>query len=228
VRRVAVAVALAASAAAASAAPPDLTGVWSIATYRAAARPADGAAPPLTPEAKAEYDRHVASARRGDRAFDEVATRCLPPGLPRLMLIDKPFEILQKDRIVYFVYQENRLPRRVYFGESLPENPDPLYLGFSVARWEGDALVIESSGFRDETLLDDSGLPHSDALRLIERYELSKDGKTLRARFTITDPKTFTRPWNTEVQYRKRPGFEIPEEVCADRLETTRPPKRGS
>jgi hypothetical protein len=228
VKRAAVAVAFLVLAAAASAAPPDLTGVWSITGYRAAVKPTDAAVPPLTTEAKAEYDRNRASAARGDHSFDEVATRCLPPGLPRLMLIDKPFEILQKDKVLYFVYQENRLPRRVYFGEELPENPDPLYLGFSVAHWEGDALVIESSGFRGETLLDDSGLPHSEALRLTERYELAKDGKTLRVRFTITDPKTFTRPWTTEAQYRKRPGFEIPEEVCADRLETTRPPERGS
>jgi hypothetical protein len=226
-KRFGLAAALLTLAAHASAAPPDLTGVWSITNYRAAVKPTDGAVP-LTAEARKEYDRHLAAAARGDRTFDEVATRCLPPGLPRIMLIDKPFEILQKEKIVYFVYQENRLPRRVYFGESLPENPDPLYLGFSVAHWDGDALVIESSGFREETLLDDSGLPHSDALRLSERYELSKDGNTLRVRFSITDPKTFTRPWATEVKYRKRLGFEIPEEVCADRLETTRPPKRSS
>jgi len=209
----------------AQSAPPDLTGVWAIVGYRAALKTTDGAVPPLTSEARAVYEKHLADAARGDRSFD-ATTLCLPPGLPRLMLLDKPFEILQREKAAYFVHQDNRMPRRAYFSEPLPDNPDPLYLGFSVARWEGAALVIDSSGFRDSTLLDDAGLPHSAALRLTERYQLDRDGKTLRARFTVDDPKTFTRPWSAEAQYVRRPGFEIPEEVCAEKLTSTHPQKR--
>lgn len=207
------------------AAPPDLTGVWSIADYRSAIKTTDGGTPPLTPAAKAVYDQRVAASAKGDRSFDETLL-CLPPGLPRLMLIDKPFEILQRDAAVYFVHQDNRMPRRAYFGEKLPVGKDPLYLGYSVARWEGRALVIDSAGFRDGTLLDDSGLPHSESLHLTERYELDKDGKTLRARFTIEDPATYTRAWSTEARYVRRANFEIPEEVCADTLTSTHPQKR--
>lgn len=209
----------------ATAAPPDLTGVWSIADYRSTLKTTDGAAPPLTPAAKAVYDKRVAASAKGDRSFDETRL-CLPPGLPRLMLIDKPFEILQRDKVVYFVHQDNRMPRRAYFGEALPTDKDPLYLGYSVARWEGAALVIDSAGFRDGTLLDDSGLPHSGSLHLTERYELDKDGKTLRARFTIEDPVTYTRAWSADARYVRRANFEIPEEVCADTLTSTHPQKR--
>ncbi len=134
------------------------------------------------------------------------------------MLEKEPFEIMQRDKAVYFVSQVNRLPRRAYFNEKLPTDVDPEYLGFSVARWDGDTLVIDSAGFRDVTLLDDSGLPHSEDLHLTERYTLSKDGKELHARFTIEDPKTFTRPWEARAEYKKLPGYEIPEEVCADQL----------
>ncbi len=207
------------------AAPPNLTGVWSIVGYHSALKTSEGSAPPLTPAAKALYDKHLSDAAKGDHSFDETAI-CLPPGLPRLMLVNKPFEILQRDKAVYFIHQLNRIPRRAYFGEKLPDAPDPLYLGFSVAHWEGDALVIDSSGFREGTLLDDSGLPHSAALKLTERYQLSKDGKTLHARFTIDDSDTFTRPWSTEAEYMSRPGFEIPEEVCADSLKSTHPKMR--
>ena len=204
---------------------PDLTGVWAISNAPATLKTTEGATPPLTSEAKAVYDQHLAAAARGDRSFDETRL-CLPPGLPRLMLLNKPFEILQRDKTVYFVHQDNRMPRRAYFGEPLPTDKDPLYLGYSVARWEGDALVIDSSGFRDGTLLDDSGLPHSESMRLTERYQLDKDGKTLRARFTVEDPKAYTKAWSVEARYVRRPKFEIPEEVCADTLTSTHPQKR--
>lgn len=206
-----------AAAAQGDAAAPDLTGVWSIVDPPHALRPLDGSAPPLTPSARKIHEEHVAAAARGDRSFDGM-TRCLPPGLPRLMLIDEPFEILQRPQVVYFVFQLNRLPRRAYVGEKLPDDPDPLWLGYSVAHWEADTLVIESSGFNDLTLLDDSGLPHSEALRLTERYRLSRDGKHLHALFTIDDPKSYTRPWTVKAEYVRRPGYEIPEEVCMDAL----------
>jgi hypothetical protein len=209
----------------AQAAQPDLTGVWSITSHNSVLKTADGKAPPLTPQAKAIYDTHLASAAKGDRSFDET-NLCLPPGLPRLMLVNEPFEILQRDKAIYFVHQLNRLPRRAYIGEKLPTDVDPLYLGYSVAHWDGDALVIESSGFRDGTLLDDSGLPHSEDLHLTERYQLDRDGKTLHARFTIEDPKTFTHSWDARADYTKRAGSEIPEEVCADKL-VSKSPHRG-
>jgi hypothetical protein len=195
---------------------PDLTGVWSIVSHPAALKTVDGTAPPLTPGAKAVYAQHRAAAAKGDRSFDGT-TRCLPPGLPRLLLMNAPFEILQRDRAVYFVHELNRLPRRAYFDEKLPSEPDPLYLGYSVAHWEGPALVIDSAGFLDCTLLDDAGLPHSDALHLTERYQLSPDGLRLKARFTIEDPQTFTKPWTTKAEYVKKPGYELREDVCADK-----------
>ena len=198
---------------------PDLTGVWSITSNDGTLKTLDGKTPPLTPAADAIYKKHLAQAAKGDRSFDGM-TECLPPGLPRLMLEREPFEILQRDKAVYFVSQVNRLPRRAYFNEKLPSpaDVDPVYLGFSVAKWDGDTLQIDSSGFRDVTLLDDSGLPHSEDLHLTERYTLSKDGQKLSARFTIEDPKTFTRPWEARAEYKKLPGYEIPEEVCADQL----------
>ncbi len=201
---------------------PDLTGVWSIVGYSPSLKPVDGKPIPLKPEAKAVYDQHLASAKKGDRAFDGL-TYCLPPGLPRLTVQNKPFEILQHPKVIYFVHQENRLPRRAYIDEKPPEDADPAYLGHSVAHWDGASLVVESSAFSDDTLLDDAGLPHSDALGLTERYTLGKGGKSLTIRFTIDDPKTFSHPWTAEAHYRKRPGFEIPEEVCADRLKSVAP-----
>ena len=134
------------------------------------------------------------------------------------MLVGRPFEILQRPKTIYFIHELNRLPRRAYLDESLPTDADPKYLGYSVARWEGDTLVIESAGFEDGTLLDAAGLPHSDALHLTERYQLDRGGKRLRAVFTIEDTRTFSAPWSFKAEYVKLPGHELRENVCADKL----------
>ena len=205
-----------------AAAAPDFSGVWLLSAQVSALKTSDGKAPPLRPEARAVYEQHRTAAGKGDYSFDGM-THCLPPGLPRLMLVHEPFEILQKPQVLYFVHQLNRLPRRAYFGESLPTDPDPHYLGYSVAHWDGDTLVIESTGFDDRTLLDNAGLPHSDALHLTERYRLSPDGSRLRLNFIVDDPKTFTQPWSAQVQFVKQPGRELTEEVCAATPEAQRP-----
>jgi hypothetical protein len=205
-----------------SAAAPDLSGVWFISSHVGALKTVDGQAPPLTPAAQAVYTAHKAAIAKGDYSFDG-ATHCLPPGLPRLMVMHEPFEILQRPKALYFVYQINRLPRRVYLDEALPTDVDPHYLGYSVGKWDGDALVVDTAGFDDSTMLDNAGLPHSDAMHLTERYQLSKDGMHLHLLMTIEDPKTFTQSWSAQADYTKRPGYEIPEEVCAATPAAKRP-----
>ncbi len=204
-------------------APVNLSGIWSIKGYSPTLKPEGGGEVPLNRKGKAAYDKNKAMAAEGDFEFDEFKVACLPPGLPRLMLIDKPFEIIQRDKTVFFVHQENRLPRRVYLGEALPTDPELMYDGYSVGQWEGDTLKVQSSGFRAGTLLDDSGLPHTTALKVGETYRLLDGGNTLEARFTIEDAGTFSKPWTAVAQYQKRPGYLIPEEVCAERLKTTAP-----
>jgi len=195
---------------------PDLTGAWFIVHAPHALKTVDGLQPPLTPAAQKIYEKHLAEAKGGDRAAFDGTTRCLPPGLPRLMLEKVPFQILQRPKVIYFVSQDNRLPRRAYLNEKLPDDPDPQWLGYSVARWDSRSLVVDSTGFNDETVLDDAGLPHSEGMRLTERYTLSPDGKRLAAEFTIEDSKDYTRPWSFKAEYVRRPGYEIPAEICMD------------
>ncbi|MEI9889632.1 MAG: hypothetical protein WDN45_02430 [Caulobacteraceae bacterium] len=204
---------------------PDLTGAWQVSPYSAGLKPSDGKPIPFKPAAKTLYDAHLAATAKGDRAsWDETAI-CIPEGLPRIMLIDAPFEIMQKPNAMYFIAR-NRLPWRAYFNEKLPDfnDTDPLYLGFHVAKWEGSKLVIESGGFRDTTALDDKGIPHSEKLHLTEIYALGADGKTMTVSYKIEDPDTFTRPWTAKASFRRLPAsFHMPEEVCAEKLQTTAP-----
>lgn len=217
---------LAGAASAATPARPDLSGFWSITKAPVELRTDEGREPPLLPAAKAVYEANKAKAAKGDRSWDGMSY-CLPPGLPRLMLLEKPFQIVQRAKTVYFIHEENRLPRRVYMDEQHPEELDGFYLGHSVGKWEGSELVVDTVGFREgDTFLDLQGLPHSAELHLTERYRLSADGKTLTVRFTVEDPKTFSRPWSSTATYGDRVGYRMPEDVCAEKLKTTAPRSR--
>ena len=164
------------SGAQAANAPPDLTGIWQRVGYTAATTAERGQAPPLLPDAAKVYAEHKAAAAKGDKSHD-LATVCLPEGIPRLMLKAEPFEILQRPALLAFVYQVNRLPRVVYLNEQPTTDDSGYYLGNSVGKWQDDELVIETRNFNDLTLLDDAGLPHSDQLRVLERLSVIDGGK---------------------------------------------------
>ena len=214
--------ALAPQVAWAQAGHPNFTGVWTVTPYSGALKPDDGKPIPFKPDAKAAYDKHLAAAKGGDKSWDP-ARECLPEGLPRIMTINEPFEIMQRDKGVYFVSQ-NRVPWKAFFGEKLPTEVDPFYMGYHVAKWDGDTLVVDSSGFRDITMLDDKGVPHTEQLHLTSKFKLGADGKTMTAAYTIDDPGAFTRPWTAKASFVKKPAdFQVPEEVCAAKLATTAP-----
>ncbi|MFM1887288.1 MAG: hypothetical protein RL026_2445 [Pseudomonadota bacterium] len=204
---------------------PDFSGIWRRVGYQPAALPDGGKPLPLLPAAAATLAAHQAAASRGDRSHD-LSALCLPEGLPRLMLKAEPFEVLQRPGFLAFNYQINRLSRLAYIGEAPPEENNGFYLGESTARWEGDSLVIDTRGFNDQTLLDDAGLPHSDALVLTERLQLSKEGRELVNQITVQDPRTFSAAWTITVRYERLKDFLMPEDVCADRLGSTAPRDR--
>lgn len=223
----AVAIALCACAAAAAQAPldpaqPSMSGIWHRVGYSAQARPDNAQRAPLLPTAARRYAEHRASAAHGDRSFDS-SSYCLPEGIPRLMLKAEPFEILQRPSLVSFNYQINRLSRVAYLGASADADDDSSYLGSSTAHWEGPVLVIATRGFNDLTLLDDSGLPHSEALKVVERLELGVGARQLIDHITVEDPETFARSWSMTVRYERIDNYRMPEDVCAEKIGGSRP-----
>lgn len=193
--------------------PPDLSGPWVVDNPPAALMTLEGKAPPLNDEAKKVYEAHIAARAKGDRSYDSMS-RCVPPGIPRLALQPLPFSIVQGKRHVSFMHEWNHLPRIVYMTEGHFEGIGPTYLGQSVGHWDKDTLVVDTNAFNDQTLLDDSGLPHSDELTTEERYRLIDGGNRLELRVTINDPKTFTQPWDTGLKFDKRAGAVIKEDYC--------------
>lgn len=191
---------------------PDFSGPWQISNPPEALMTSDGKTPPLTADAKQMYEANTAARAKGDKTYDSI-NRCVPPGVPRLALQPFPFDIVQGKRHISFMHEWNHLPRIVYMNEGHFDGIGPTYLGQSIGRYEGDTLVVDTNAFNDQTLLDNSGLPHSAELTTIERYRLL-DGNRLELRVTITDPQTFTQPWEAVLTFDKRLDVLIKEDYC--------------
>jgi hypothetical protein len=205
-----------------------LSGVWRIEKPVFAVRTSNGQLPPFKPEAQKVYRAHLAARKRGDTSFDS-ATWCASVGMPRIMFLDAPFQIMARPRYVAFLHQWNWWARIVYLpgalSTDLPGYDQPGPMGLSKGEWNGDTLVVETTQLISSTLIDGAGVPHSDGLKLTERLSLrSRD--VLEDRIRIDDPATFTRPWETVVTYRRQPHTVIQEDVCLDRIKAGAPAVR--
>jgi len=200
-------------------AAPNLNGLWQTVKPPEALRTLNGGLPPMLPAAKELYEQNLAARQRHDLTFDNTV-RCQPPGLPRIYLEGMPFEIQQQDDAIYVLYQWNRLFRviEMNIGHDQQNIYGPTFLGFAVGHWEAAALVIDTIGFNDTTLLDNAGLPHSEDLHVTERWKLEHDGQRIDVLVTVEDAHTFTAPWQFRLQFRKLPASaDIHEDVCLER-----------
>lgn len=220
------ALALAGAAAIATANPvsaaeqPDLSGLWVVTSYAQEVRTSDGKAPPLLPAAASVYAKRRASLAKGDVSYDGVGSRCAPAGMPRIMTIPYAFQIVQTSQRIAFLFEWNRLYRRVDLDGPSRAADDLQFTGRSSGHWDQGSLVIDTSKI-DDTLLDDAGMPHSRDLKVTEHLQLRPDG-TLENRMRFDDPKTFRAPWETIVTYRRLPaGTRLSENICLDRLKTS-------
>jgi hypothetical protein len=197
----------------------DLAGVWWIKDRSQNANVRHDRLP-LLPDAAAAYQRNRAAVAAG-KSVPIDQTRCLPEGMPRLMLARYPLQILQRPEQVTLLHERMHMVRLITMNRAHPEEPEPTYNGHSVGRWEGDTLVVETIGFNDATVIDATGIPHSGALRIVERFSLRDRGRTLRDVVTIEDPTTFSRPWSFTIDFDRRPEVRLMEDVC-----TFGPPQR--
>jgi len=193
-------------------ATPDISGPWEFTRAPATLVSESGAPVPLTAQGKLLYEQHRAAPDS-----DPIAG-CLPPGIPRaLMQRGYPFSIVVGSTTVGMMLQWNHLPRVIYMNREHFDNIGPEYLGQSVGHWQGTTLVVDTSGYNDKSWLDDTGLPHSEALHTLERIRLM-DRNTLEDRIWIEDPAVFSVPWTSVLKFRRRPGVIIQEDYCLGRL----------
>ena len=165
---------------------------------------------PLQPEAAEVYKERVDSLGK-----DRPSGRCLPHAVPDNMMVRSgPFKIIQTPTEVVILFEEMNHFRQIFTdGRGFPDVKEPTWFGYSIGKWEDDTLVVETTGFHDRSWLDDPGLPHSDAMRVTERFTRRDYGR-LDIRITIDDPKTYTRPWSANAHFELTPDTELLESIC--------------
>jgi hypothetical protein len=159
----------------------------------------------------------VAAQREKRNHVDDPYGYCLPPGTPRITFGGGPFKILQTPQTTVLLYETlvGMTFRQVFTdGRRLPEVNEPTWLGYSVGHWEDDTFVVETTGFRDLGWLDTlRGRPHSDALRVTERFRRANVGR-IDLTITIDDPKAFLKPWTIGTVLTLLPDTELIEAFC--------------
>lgn len=207
----------------------DLSGVWLLGggmSAGAGGRRFLSGDPPLQTEALAKYraaregidDPNQGGLDRLDPSF-----YCFPPGPARSMIMPFPFEIVPGSEVIYILFEFNSGVRRIYLNQQ--EHPDDYpetWMGHSIGRWDGDALVADTGLLREGPWLDRVGTPYSDALRIVERFR-RLGPETLEVAFEFHDEKAFTEPWGGTKQYELQ-TFGIMEYVqCEEHLQMGQP-----
>jgi hypothetical protein len=148
-------------------------------------------------------------------AGGDAANGCLPLGIPLAGLVSEPNKIVQSPRMIVILYESDGTHRQIYTdGRGLPrEVAQPSWLGYSAGRWERDTLVVETAGFNDKTRLDIIGHPHSEGLRVVERYR-RRDFGHLDVEMTFDDPQMYTRPFTIKFTEDLLADSDIFEYVC--------------
>jgi hypothetical protein len=207
---------------------PDLSGVWQGDNGRAepkltfsAGPPVAGflniaqnieGGPPFKPEAKALFE-----SRKATNGKDNPEAACLPMGILQFHTQGAPRKLIQTPDVLVILYEASMGIRQIFTdGRRLPtDDPQPWWYGYSVGHWEGDTLVVETSGLRDDGWLDVFGTPRTDAAKITERFRRPTYGR-MEIDVTIDDPKAYTKPWTVRVNQRIMPDQELLEFVCLE------------
>jgi hypothetical protein len=183
----------------------DVTGVWVVSGNTDL--PSD---PAYLPAMQKVYEARRLSAGRGD-----PEKLCLPNGVVRVEPL--PYKIVQTPKLVVVLSEGNTHSYRRIFTDGRPHNLDlepNTWNGDSIGHWEGDSLVVDTVGFNDNTWLDSTGKPHSEALHVIERYRRT-DPNHLEIGYTLEDPQAFTKPYTFTRTFSRVTDRDLKEYFCA-------------
>ena len=192
---------------------PDLSGIWEpngVKYLRDLAADLKPGEVPFQPWAEALFKERLSGAH----AREEPDASCLPQGVPKINAAPVPYRIVQQPAYVVILYEAFTQWRQIFLdGRPLPTDPNPTWLGYSVGKWEGDALVVESIGFNGKFWLDSAGHPSTEALHVTERFRRPTFGK-LEIQITIDDPKAYTKPWTITEDPHLIADTELIEFIC--------------
>jgi hypothetical protein len=166
---------------------------------------------PFTPEAAVLYKKNLSLDGKND-----PLSFCHPAGVPAVDTVPIPYKIVQTPELVVILYESDTVYRQVFMdGRKHADTTIPSWMGYSVGHWEGDVLVVETTGFNDKGWLDRIGHTHSDTMRIVERFQ-RRDLGHMDVVVTIEDPKTFTKPITFTQSNTLTPDGDLLEYFCTD------------
>jgi hypothetical protein len=161
---------------------------------------------------------NLRNERLAQNSKDHPDAHCLPLNPVQLWFHPQPRKLIQTTREIVMLAEANGGTRQIFTdGRELPKKDDvqPWWYGYSVGRWEGDTLVVESTGFLDNAWIDENGSPITNEAHLTERIRRPNYG-TLEIEVTVNDPKTYTKPWTVTANQRLMADDELIEFICAE------------
>ena len=189
---------------------PDFSGLWK---NDGGDRLYNNIAADLKPGDVAPWADALYQQRKMEFGKDSMETLCMPMGPQYLTTRFRMFRIVQTPKMILMLYED--LVHRTIFmdGRSLESDPNPTWLGYSVGRWDGETLVVESNGYSDRVWLDFDGHPHTEALRITERYTRRDFGR-IEVQVSMVDPKAYPNGIRFTMPLKFQPDTEILEMVC--------------
>jgi hypothetical protein len=190
---------------------PDMSGIWRVAEGKYLQNIAtDIGEAPFQPWAGALYKERAENLGKG-----RPSERCIPHGIPDGMLVrNSPFKIVQTPGVFVILYEEFNHYRQVFTdGRRFPPETNESWFGYSVGHWEGETFVAETVGFNDKSWFDDPGHPHSEQLRVTERFRRVNFGR-MEMQITFDDPKAYTKPWGATIAFNLLADTELIESIC--------------
>ena len=190
---------------------PDLSGVWGYSGYTSdIAKDYDVGTLPMTP-----LGEKLFKERQANQGIYDPEARCLPTGVPRRD--PYPMKMIQQPNLVAILFEGSMHSYRQIFLDRAthPVDPQPTWFGDSIGHWEGDELVVDTTGFNGKTWLDLAGHATSEQLHVIEHYSRPQLGE-LKLDITIEDPVMYTKPWKVTELMPLMVGEDLIEYVCAE------------
>jgi hypothetical protein len=163
-----------------------------------------------------EWSKQQMVIRRANGEENDPHTYCKPPNYPRAWTLPQHTKIIQTPQEIVLLHEFNGAYREIYLdGRPLPKDPNPTWNGYSTAHWEGDTLVIETNGIRDDMWLDIQGSPITESARVTEKLTRPSLG-LMKVEILVNDPKAYTKPWSVTIEMALQVDTQMLEEICLD------------
>jgi hypothetical protein len=194
---------------------PNISGTWLSRSSNRSALPVDGGPTPFLPWAQIYFDERAAAEKTGMPLFDTNAS-CLPSGVPRVLPVPYPLDIVQTPEFTIISIEVMHSFRIIHMDDKAPPaDYQPSYLGYSRGNWDGDTLVVTTTGMNGFTQVDEEGRPKSSSIEVVEHIrKVAPD--ILENTYTIYDPKTYSHPWSSRARFQWSADARLNEYICEE------------